>query len=57
MNTTIFIMQRKMVIILRPFHFGIQFSKQNYKFVKGVIVGKAIYDKNLEVEDALKLLS
>ena len=34
-----------------------ELKKQNYEFVKGVIVGKAIYDKNLEVEDALKLLS
>ena len=34
-----------------------ELKKQNYEFVKGVIVGKAIYDKNLEVKDALKLLS
>ena len=34
-----------------------ELKNQNYEFVKGVIVGKAIYDKNLEVEDALKLLS
>ena len=33
-----------------------ELKKQNYEFVKGVIVGKAIYDKNLNVEDALKLL-
>ena len=37
--------------------FGVAGAIVVYEYVKGVIVGKAIYDKNLEVEDALKLLS
>ena len=31
-------------------------KNQNYRTMKGVIVGKAIYDKNLNLEDALELL-
>ena len=30
---------------------------KNYSQMKGVIVGKAIYDKNIDIKDALKILS
>ena len=32
-------------------------KSKNYSQMKGVIVGKAIYDKNIDIKDALKILS
>ena len=31
-------------------------KKKNYSQIKGVIVGKAIYDKNIDIAEALKIV-
>ena len=32
-------------------------SQQNYKSIKGVIVGKAIYDNEFDIKNALEVLA
>ena len=34
----------------------INLKKKNYSQMKGVIVGKAIYDKNIDIAEALKIV-
>ena len=34
----------------------INLKKKNYSQIKGVIVGKAIYDKNIDIAEALKIV-
>ena len=34
----------------------INLKKKNYSKIKGVIVGKAIYDKNIDITEALKIV-
>ena len=35
----------------------IQLKEKNYSKIKGVIVGKAIYDNNIDITEALKILN